>query len=273
CPHPTPAVHGPDPSRPTACEVQPSLVFNHDLAGFRRRLFPLQSHAKSRHFPSSELYEQREFAGLVAEWSALTHSNSLIGRLPPATIGTWLNTAGAPGRGMSGPPIESLTRSKMTSLAWSIRGSRPRMAAIPSWVPVRCLSGDLGDCKRQPKKQGRETKTASVTSATTSVGLGLNLNFDYDVGNRNREPGVSFSQASRFFWDQLRIPQGGTECVLVLASATWRGRGRVCMATRHEPTAGRSRHCCQSRVESDSCSADGGQWLFSEYRSGPSGGR
>ncbi|KAI3536884.1 hypothetical protein CABS01_06028 [Colletotrichum abscissum] len=83
------------------------------------------------------------------------------------------------------------------------------MAAIPSWVPVRCLSGDLGDCKRQPGKQGRETKTASVTSATTSVGLGLNLNFDYDVGNRNRESGVSFSQASRFFWDQLRIPQGG----------------------------------------------------------------
>lgn len=116
--------------RPTLSRFQPRTRW------FSSSTFPLQSHAKSRHFPSSELYEQREFAGLVAEWSALTHSNSLIGRLPPATIGTWLNTAGAPGRGMSGPPIESLTRSKMTSLAWPIGGSRPRIAAIPSWVSV-----------------------------------------------------------------------------------------------------------------------------------------
>ncbi|KAK1725335.1 uncharacterized protein BDZ83DRAFT_305376 [Colletotrichum acutatum] len=238
---------------------------------FSSSTFFLQSHAKSRHFPSSELYEQREFAGLVAEWSALTHSNSLIGRLPPATIGTWLNTAGAPGRGMSGPPIESLTRSKMTSLAWPIQGSRARIAAIPScavsfrrsWI-VQEAAGKAGpadkdrfrDVGRDKCRAGPEPRIRPRRGAPESG------------------TGSVFLTSHSVLLEPIVYSSGGvTGCISVLASATWRGRGRVCMATGHEPTAGRSRHCCQSRVESDSCSADGGQWLFSEYRSGPSGGR
>ncbi|WDK20054.1 hypothetical protein CGRA01v4_11341 [Colletotrichum graminicola] len=113
---------------PTTCDIRKSHTGNSSnrpisteyLCRFQQRncslpssLFLSLSSSSSRACEKSSFPTVRALINdlcLVAEWLALTHSYSLIGRLPPATNGTWLNTARGTWARHVRAPIETLTR-------------------------------------------------------------------------------------------------------------------------------------------------------------------